>query len=152
MSRLIVVSNRVADLTKSVQSGGLAVALADALREHRGIWFGWDGTVVSDAAPIGINLTQQHHVRTATVPLTQRDYDEYYVGFSNNVLWPSFHYRLDLGIIDGVVNGVGRLTRWLSGAVRGVQTGYVRTYAITLLLGVVIVIVVLLLPLLQTNG
>ncbi|MCB1521773.1 MAG: trehalose-6-phosphate synthase [Hyphomicrobiaceae bacterium] len=100
MSRLIVVSNRVADLTKSVQSGGLAVALADALREHRGIWFGWDGTVVSDAAPIGINLTQQHHVRTATVPLTQRDYDEYYVGFSNNVLWPSFHYRLDLGIID----------------------------------------------------
>ncbi|MCL4247885.1 MAG: hypothetical protein KJ065_07040 [Anaerolineae bacterium] len=59
---------------------------------------------------------------------------------------------VDLGIIDGVVNGVGRLTRWLSGAVRGVQTGYVRTYAITLLLGVVIVIVVLLLPLLQTNG
>ncbi|MBE0690365.1 MAG: hypothetical protein IH587_09625 [Anaerolineae bacterium] len=59
---------------------------------------------------------------------------------------------VDLGIIDGAVNGIGRLTRWLSGAVRGVQTGYVRTYAITLLLGVVIVIVVLLLPLLQTNG
>jgi NADH-quinone oxidoreductase subunit L len=59
---------------------------------------------------------------------------------------------VDLGIIDGVVNGIGRLTRWVSGSVRGIQTGYVRTYAITLLLGVVIVIVVLLLPLLQTNG
>ncbi len=59
---------------------------------------------------------------------------------------------VDLGIIDGIVNGIGRLTAWLSRSVRGVQTGYVRTYAISLLLGVVIVIVVLLLPLLQTNG
>ncbi|MCC6617036.1 MAG: hypothetical protein IT320_26425 [Anaerolineae bacterium] len=79
--------------------------------------------------------------------------------FHNNVIRDGFNAignllskPVDLGIIDGVVNGIGRLTRWLSGAVRGVQTGYVRTYAITLLLGVVIVIVVLLLPLLQTNG
>jgi hypothetical protein len=33
-----------------------------------------------------------------------------------------------------------------------VQTGYVRTYAVTLLLGVVLVIVILLLPLLTTAG
>ncbi len=100
MSRLIVVSNRVADVSKAVQSGGLAVALADALRERRGLWFGWDGTVVSDETPIGLTISQSEQVRTATVPLNQRDYDEYYVGFSNNILWPSFHYRLDLGHID----------------------------------------------------
>jgi NADH-quinone oxidoreductase subunit L len=58
----------------------------------------------------------------------------------------------DLGIIDGIVNGIGRVTRWASGVVRHTQTGYVRTYALTLLLGVVIVIIVLLLPLLQSNG
>jgi NADH-quinone oxidoreductase subunit L len=58
---------------------------------------------------------------------------------------------VDLGLIDGVSNGLARLTGWLSGRARGVQTGYVRTYAITLLLGVVLVIVVILLPLF-TNG
>ena len=57
---------------------------------------------------------------------------------------------VDLGVVDGAVNGVGRLTVWLSGRMRRVQTGYVRMYAISLLLGVVLVILLLLLPLLQT--
>jgi len=56
---------------------------------------------------------------------------------------------VDLGIIDGIVNGIGRLARWLSAGLRPVQTGYVRTYAITLLFGVVVVVVLLLLPLIQ---
>jgi NADH-quinone oxidoreductase subunit L len=56
---------------------------------------------------------------------------------------------VDLGIIDGVVNGVGSVARWSAERLRRVQTGYVRTYAITLMLGVVVVIVILLLPLLQ---
>jgi trehalose 6-phosphate synthase len=96
MSRLVVVSNRVAYLEKKNQSGGLAVALGDALRETGGIWFGWDGTVVDEDAPQGANITQQGKVTIATVPLTQRNYDEYYVGFANQVLWPVCHYRLDL--------------------------------------------------------
>jgi len=100
MSRLVVVSNRVADVSKAVQSGGLAVALADALKQRRGLWFGWDGNVVPEDTPFGITITQNEQVRTVTVPLTQEDYDQYYTGFCNNVLWPSFHYRLDLGIID----------------------------------------------------
>jgi NADH:ubiquinone oxidoreductase subunit 5 (subunit L)/multisubunit Na+/H+ antiporter MnhA subunit len=58
---------------------------------------------------------------------------------------------VDKGIIDGVVNGVGAVVRLFSGRLRGVQTGYVRTYAVALLLGVVAVVVVMLLPLLQ-NG
>ena len=45
MSRLIVVSNRVSPPTgrggESV--GGLAMALAAALREFSGLWFGWSG-------------------------------------------------------------------------------------------------------------
>ncbi|MBL8117914.1 MAG: hypothetical protein JNJ78_10340 [Anaerolineae bacterium] len=56
---------------------------------------------------------------------------------------------IDLGIIDGIVNGVGNLARWIAGRLRLVQTGYVRTYAISLMLGVVLVIVILLLPMLQ---
>jgi trehalose 6-phosphate synthase len=96
MSRLVVVSNRVAYLEKKNQSGGLAVALGDALRETGGIWFGWDGTVVDEDAPRDADVGQQGKVTIATVPLTQRDYDEYYVGFANQVLWPVCHYRLDL--------------------------------------------------------
>ncbi len=56
---------------------------------------------------------------------------------------------VDLGIIDGAVNGVGRVTKWVSGELRHMQTGYVRTYALTFLVGVVLVILVILLPLLQ---
>ena len=43
LNRLVIVSNRVADLDNQAQSGGLAVALGDALRSIGGIWFGWDG-------------------------------------------------------------------------------------------------------------
>lgn len=56
---------------------------------------------------------------------------------------------IDLGIIDGAVNGIGWLIRQFSGLLRGLQTGYVRTYAVALLIGVVAVLLVLLLPLIR---
>jgi NADH-quinone oxidoreductase subunit L len=61
-------------------------------------------------------------------------------------------HGVDTKVIDGAVLGVGRLTRWVSDGMRQVQTGYVRVYAISLLVGVVVVIIVLLLPLLQRGG
>ena len=48
MNRLVIVSNRVADLENQLQSGGLAVALGDAIRAVGGVWFGWDGNTVED--------------------------------------------------------------------------------------------------------
>ena len=48
MSRLIIVSNRVSDPTGPDRSGGLAVALIDALQENGGLWFGWNGLVSRD--------------------------------------------------------------------------------------------------------
>jgi len=96
LSRLVIVSNRVADLDNPVQSGGLAVALGDALRSIGGIWFGWDGNIVEDGTPIEVKRTVQNDVTVATIPMTDRDYEEYYLGFANKVLWPVCHYRLDL--------------------------------------------------------
>lgn len=58
---------------------------------------------------------------------------------------------IDLGIIDGAVNGFGTLARRASGLLRNVQTGYVRTYAFALFLGVLLVLVLMLAPLI-TNG
>jgi trehalose 6-phosphate synthase len=96
MSRLVVVSNRVAYLEQENKSGGLAVALGDTLRQTGGVWFGWDGTVVDDDAPLDVTTVEQGGVTIATVPLTEKDYQDYYVGFANQVLWPVCHYRLDL--------------------------------------------------------
>ncbi|MEX0955925.1 MAG: alpha,alpha-trehalose-phosphate synthase (UDP-forming) [Rhizobiaceae bacterium] len=94
MSRLVIVSNRVADLRKATQSGGLAVGLADALRERGGVWFGWNGEKQAKLLE-SANTEQVGNVQMISTPLTEKDYTEYYVGFANSVLWPLFHYRLD---------------------------------------------------------
>ena len=52
MSRLIVVSNRVNPPNPAEGGegsvGGLAMALAAALREYSGIWFGWSGKTIPE--------------------------------------------------------------------------------------------------------
>ena len=47
---------------------------------------------------------------------------------------------VDAGLIDGAVNGVGQTVRTVSGGLRRVQTGSVRTYAASLFLGVVLIL------------
>jgi trehalose 6-phosphate synthase len=96
MSRLVVVSNRVADLRDPAQAGGLAVAVLDALTSRGGLWFGWDGKTVPHGTRVAPHIEEVSGVTTVTLPMTQRDYREYYAGFSNSVLWPLLHYRLDL--------------------------------------------------------
>ena len=115
MSRLIVASNRVVYLDKGAQSGGLAVALGEALQLGRGVWFGWDGTIVESEAQLGLKLSQQNSMRTATVPLTREEYETYYLGFANKVLWPAFHYRLDLAVYDSAfIEGYRRVNARLA--------------------------------------
>ena len=50
MSRLVVVSNRLADPRKPA-AGGLAVALGETLKKTGGLWFGWSCAVVKDGTP-----------------------------------------------------------------------------------------------------
>jgi len=47
---------------------------------------------------------------------------------------------LDVGLIDAVVNGVGKATRNASSSLRGLQTGFVRNYGLFMLVGVVAVV------------
>jgi trehalose 6-phosphate synthase len=96
MSRLVVVSNRVARPNQGKGSqGGLAVALLAALRAKGGLWFGWSGNV-AERPSSRPDITQSGNVTYATTDLNEVDRDGYYNGFSNGVLWPLFHYRLDL--------------------------------------------------------
>lgn len=100
MSRLVVASNRVADLENVTSSGGLAVAVGDALKEHGGVWFGWSGEIVESESETGLNLDRQGGVSIATQALTRQEYERYYLNYANRALWPVFHYRLDLAEFD----------------------------------------------------
>jgi len=110
MSRLVVVSNRVADPRKPA-AGGLAVALGETLQQTGGMWFGWSGTIIEDG-PTGegeLHRQQAGPVTLATIDLSREDHDAYYAGYSNDVLWPVFHNRLDLAHFEaGFVTGYRR--------------------------------------------
>ncbi len=70
--------------------------------------------------------------------------DEFYNGYivdpltnlSRNGLWKGF----DVGVIDGIVNGIGHFVSALGGVFRGIQGGFVRSYAAFILFGALLVI------------
>lgn len=94
--RLIVVSNRVGPIeTGHAASGGLAVALRNALAAHGGIWFGYSGDISDEPSEVP-KREEAGNILAATLDLSRRDFDEYYVGYANRVLWPLFHYRPSL--------------------------------------------------------
>ncbi len=116
MSRLVVVSNRLADPRKTA-AGGLAVALAEVLNNTGGMWFGWSGKLVEPeqggvAGEGEVHIQNAGAVQLATVDLSRADHDAYYTGYSNGVLWPVFHYRLDLADFDaGYIAGYRRVNQ-----------------------------------------
>jgi trehalose 6-phosphate synthase/phosphatase len=94
--RLIVVSNRAPvevahgpeglRITRTV--GGLASALDDAMRERHGVWIAWAGSA-SDELLTREATGLPYPVRP--VRLKEREVNNYYAGFSNQVLWPLCH-------------------------------------------------------------
>jgi trehalose 6-phosphate synthase len=95
MARLVVVSNRLPlPSERGPRAGGLAVALADALRPGT-LWFGWSGrrSPVPAEAP---ELIQADGLTYATIDMTDSEYHAFYVGFANGALWPLLHFRLGL--------------------------------------------------------
>jgi trehalose 6-phosphate synthase len=95
LARLVVVSNRVGIPDRGARPGGLEVAIRPALKRHGGLWFGWSGRVAEDM-PQSVKIVTQDNITYATVDLAKDDYQEFYNGFANRVLWPILHYRLDL--------------------------------------------------------
>src|SRR5437764_10832073 len=97
LARLIVVSNRVAVPSRdgTGRAGGLAVAIRPVLKRHPGIWFGWSGRVAA-RSDVKVRTIQRGHQSYVLTDLAEEDYQEYYNGYANKVLWPILHYRLDL--------------------------------------------------------
>jgi trehalose 6-phosphate synthase len=78
------------------RAGGLEVAVKASLRHRQGMWFGWSGKVARKGEPVETNTVRHDEVDYVTTSLLSEDYEEYYNGFANRVLWPVLHYRFDL--------------------------------------------------------
>lgn len=91
MSRLVVVSNRVAH-PRETRAGGLAAAMRAALKEHGGLWFGWTGKLVA-AGERALHRESAGAIDYALLDLNREEYDAYYLGFSNRTLWPLLHFQ-----------------------------------------------------------
>ncbi|UPK66880.1 bifunctional alpha,alpha-trehalose-phosphate synthase (UDP-forming)/trehalose-phosphatase [Chitinophaga filiformis] len=99
MSKTIIVSNRLpvkitekdGEYVLNPSEGGLATGLGSIYRQGYNIWIGWPGIDVSEEAQPQIR-EQLQTLNLMPVYLTQEEINNYYEGFSNEVLWPVFHY------------------------------------------------------------
>lgn len=97
-ARLIAVSNRTA-IDPNARAGGLAVALWDSLKKTQGLWVGWSGKI-KDFPAQKPQILSDDGVDFALCDLSKSQYEGFYLNYSNSVLWPLFHNRLDLVNFD----------------------------------------------------
>lgn len=102
-SRLIIVSNRLpVVIKKSVEdgyqlshaSGGLVTAMIPVLKKYSGVWIGWAGNYSEENVDPDKLLKKEEeslNYRYKSVEISLIDYELYYKGFSNEVIWPLFH-------------------------------------------------------------
>ena len=96
LSRLVVISNRVAPVEEGKASaGGLSVAVEEAFTGIGGLWFGWNGKI-DNSTPAQVTMHEGKRFARATMPLSRKDYNDFYAGYSNSTLWPLLHYRLNV--------------------------------------------------------
>src|SRR5216117_3866606 len=100
MNRLIVVSNRLPfaldstgeDLwTVTPAVGGLVSAIEPVLRERGGTWIGWPGIAGKIPQEPLTKATRNAGYQVVPVALSEIQRDEFYYGYSNEVIWPLFH-------------------------------------------------------------
>jgi trehalose 6-phosphate synthase len=101
--RLIAVSNRLPIVVTRADDGewqiepgdgGLISALSTVLRDCGGVWIGWPGTVEeeqSDLNALLLRATSDSGYALEPVVLTTTEHDKFYLGFSNEIIWPLFH-------------------------------------------------------------
>ena len=94
MGRLIAISNRTA-ADPSARAGGLAVAVWESLTSTGGMWFGWSGNIVEGEPGPPEHITDEG-VDFIVTDFTEAEHDGFYLQYANRVIWPVFHYRVDL--------------------------------------------------------
>jgi trehalose 6-phosphate synthase/phosphatase len=97
--RIFIISNRLpvkvvrkhGELTYQSSEGGLATGVGSIYKENGNLWIGWPGTEIADEEKQAVReeLGEQN---LYPIFLTQEEINDYYAGFSNETLWPLFHY------------------------------------------------------------
>lgn len=94
LAELVVLANRLPvrySMTGEVgewlpSPGGLASALTAVLVKNNGLWIGWPGSSDDVEAP-----PMYDGIQLKSVDISEEEYDQYYLGFSNATLWPLYH-------------------------------------------------------------
>lgn len=100
MPKTIIVSNRLpvkilradGQYTFRTSEGGLATGLGSIYKQENNIWIGWPGSIIEadEKQQEVTNMLAQENLYP--VFLSQRQINNFYEGFSNETLWPIFHY------------------------------------------------------------
>lgn len=110
MSKLIIVSNRL-PITVNYESGkidiipsvgGLATGVGSLNLDMDQCWIGWPGMDFTKSSKKDlVQLVQTlNEDNLYPVFLTDSDIEDYYHGFSNETIWPLFHYFVEYGIYE----------------------------------------------------
>jgi trehalose 6-phosphate synthase/phosphatase len=108
MPRTLIVSNRLPTkvlrqeegLTFQPSEGGLATGLGSIYRQGDNLWIGWPGLFVQDEAEENHIRKELRHDNMAPVFLTEAEIRDFYEGFSNSTLWPTFHYFSEFALYE----------------------------------------------------
>lgn len=100
MERIIIVSNRLPvkinrennKLLVNASEGGLATGLKSFHKQNDSIWIGWPGIEPQNIEEENYIQQELKKENCQAVYLTPELIENYYDGFSNSTLWPSFHY------------------------------------------------------------
>jgi len=106
MKRNLIISNRLpvtvkkegSTLTYHESVGGLATGLGSLHRESGGLWIGWPGIPSDDLTEEeknAIRKTLVDQYQCVPVFLSREAIEMFYHGFSNDTIWPLFHYFVD---------------------------------------------------------
>lgn len=100
MPKTIIVSNRLPvkiqntenGLEYQTSEGGLATGLGSIYKQGNNLWIGWPGLYVDSKETEQEITTHLQNNNMSPVFLTTQEIRDYYEGFSNETLWPTFHY------------------------------------------------------------
>ncbi|WP_338220735.1 bifunctional alpha,alpha-trehalose-phosphate synthase (UDP-forming)/trehalose-phosphatase [Algoriphagus sp. oki45] len=100
MAKTIIVSNRLPISLRhrngkfefKPSAGGLATGLGSIYKSGENIWIGWPGNTIEDPEQRAEIILELHELKMAPVFLSKEDVTKFYEGFSNETLWPAFHY------------------------------------------------------------
>lgn len=100
MSKTIIISNRLPvkilrkenSLGFKPSEGGLATGLGSIYKEGNNLWLGWPGMFIDKKEEQNFVTEELRKESMHPVFLSKREIRDFYEGFSNATLWPTFHY------------------------------------------------------------